>query len=167
MTTTDDLKPVAAFLDEDDCLVLPWKDKEYRIEALPARLGLRIQRIMSAAEKAMRDDQEVDPELLTDEDEADLYPQVLGDVYDQMLDDGVSFVRLKLAANAAMMWTVYSAELAIEFWEAGGKAPAPNREQRRAKTTHTAGGTTTKRRASGSGTNTRAKRSGTAPKAGA
>ena len=168
MNTTDDLQPVSAFLDEDDHLVLPWQGHEYRIAPVSARTGLRIQRVLSAAEKAARAGDEMpDEEVLSDEEELDLYPDVLGDVYEQMLDDGVSFIRLKLAATAAMMWTVYGDEIAIEFWAAGGKAPAPNRQQRRAKTTRTGGASTTKRPASGTGTNTRPKRSGSARKAGA
>lgn len=166
MSTTDDLQPVTAFLDEDECLVLPWKGKEYRIEPVSARTGLRIEKIMSAAEKAARDkDAKVDDQLLSDAEELDMYTDVLGDVYEEMLEDGISFRRLKLAATAAMMWTVYDEDIAIEFWEAGGKAPAPNRQQRRAATTRTGGASTTKRPASGTGTSTRRKPSGSARKA--
>lgn len=159
MNTTDDMDHIDDFLAEDDQLVLEWKGREYRIDPVSAKVGLRVERIISAAERNARGaaqdgDQE---QVLSDSDELDLYPDLLGDVYDQMIEDGVTFIRLKLAATATMMWTVYDEEVALEYWNAGGKAPAPNREQRRAKTTRTAGATSTKRPASGTGTSTRAK----------
>lgn len=166
MTTTDKLKAVQAYLDEDDHLVIPWQGKEYRVRPVSARIGLRCERIMAAAEQAVRDeDAPLDQEVLSDAEELDLYPDLLGDVYQQMIDDDVSFRRLKLAANTVMIWTVYDEDHASEFWAAGGKAPAPNREQRRAATTRTGGASTTKRPASGTGTNTRPKRNATASKA--
>lgn len=166
-TTTDDMDHIDDFLEEDDQLVLEWKGREYRIEPVSAKVGLRVERIISAAERNARGAaQEGDQEqVLSDSDELDLYPDLLGDVYEQMLDDGVTFIRLKLAATATMMWTVYDEEVALEYWNAGGKAPAPNREQRRAKTTRTGGATSTKRPGSGTGTSTRRKPSATQRKA--
>jgi|SRR5699024_4769418 len=167
MNTTTDMDHIDDFLEEDDQLVLEWKGHEYRINPVSAKVGLRVERIISAAERNARGAaQEGDEEqVLSDSDELDLYPDLLGDVYEQMLEDGVTFIRLKLAATATMMWTVYDEEVALEYWNAGGKAPAPNREQRRAKTTRTAGASTTKRQGSGTGTSTRAKRSATQRKA--
>lgn len=157
--TKNELDHVDDFLDEDEALQLTWRGKTYSIPPVDARTGLRIERVMAAAEQAARDkDAKPDDQVLSDMDELDLYPDVLGPVYDEMLDDGISFRRLKLAATAAMMWTVYDEAVAVEFWEAGGKAPAPaNRQQRRAETTRTGGASTTKRPASGSGTSTRRK----------
>ncbi|GAA1327608.1 hypothetical protein GCM10009592_14670 [Brachybacterium rhamnosum] len=116
---------------------------------------------MSAAERAQRGASKDDDEaqVLSDAEELDLYPDVLGPVYDELLDDGVPFRRLKLAATAAMLWTIHTEDVALDYWAAGGKAPAPNREQRRAATTRTGGANSTKRRASGTGTSTRPQRS--------
>ena len=167
MNTTDDMQATDDFLDEEEQLVLPYRGKEYRINPVSAKVGLRVERIISAAERSARGaerdgDQE---QVLSDSDELDLYPDLLGDTYDELLEDGATFIRLKLAATAVMMWTVYDEEVALEYWNAGGKAPAPNREQRRAKTTRTGGASSTKRPGSGTGTSTRAKRSATPRKA--
>lgn len=169
MTDKNDMQDYDDFAGEDAPLALDYRDKTYLVQPLPAMTGLRVQRLISAAERASRgrEDEQADEQVVSDTEELDLYPDVLGDVYQELLDDGVSFIRLKLAATAAMLWTVYDEDTALDYWAAGGKAPAPaNRAQRRAKTTRTGGATSTKRQASGTGTSTRRKPSGNARKAG-
>lgn len=164
--TTNDLEDVDAFIDEDAPLDLTYHGKTYSIAPLDARTGLTVQRAFAASARLQDGDEltEKDKAVLAEDDE-DLWARILGDVYDELLDDGVSFIGLRLAANAAILWTVQDRDVALEFWEAGGKAPAPNREQRRAKTTRTGGANTTKSRASGTGTSTRPKQSGSGRKA--
>ena len=164
---TNDMQDYDDFAAEDEALQLPYRGKTYQVQPLDAQTGLRVQRLISAAERASRgkEDPSADEQIVADAEELDLYPDVLGDVYQELLDDGVSYIRLKLAATAAMLWTVYDEETALDYWAAGGKAPARNRQQRRAKTTRTDGASTAKRRASGSGTNTRPKTSGGGRKA--
>ncbi|MDN5686465.1 MAG: hypothetical protein L0G94_07240 [Brachybacterium sp.] len=162
----NDMKETDEFLDEDEHLVLTYRGKDYSIPPVDAKTGLRIERIMSAADRAQRgaDTEKDEKQVLSDADEMDLYPDVLGPVYDELLDDGVSFIRLRLAATAAMLWTISGDDVAHEYWEAGGKAPAPNRQQRRAKTTRTGGASSTRGQASGTGTSTRRKQSASQPK---
>ncbi|UQN29483.1 DUF7426 family protein [Brachybacterium kimchii] len=151
----------------DDSLVLPINGKDYRIPAVSAQLGLKLQRILEVTEDAQNNrasDEDVQ-ELISDAEELELYPDVLGDAYDEMLSDGISYPRLRLAAITAILWNVHGEDMAAEFWAAGGKAPEPNRAQRRAPKTRTGGASTTKRPASGSGTSTRRKPSGSARKA--
>lgn len=168
MTDKNDMQDYDDFAGEDAPLALDYRDKTYLVQPLPAMTGLRVQRLISAAERASRgrEDEQADEQVVSDTEELDLYPDVLGDVYQELLDDGVSFIRLKLAATAAMLWTVYDEDTALDYWAAGGKAPARNRAQRRAETTRTGGATSTKRQASGTGTSTRRKPSGNARKAG-
>lgn len=164
---TNDMQDYDDFAAEDETLQLPYRGKIYEIQPLDAMTGLRVQRLISAAERASRgaDDPSADNQIVSDAEEMDLYPDVLGEQYQELLDDGVSYIRLKLAATAAMLWTVYDEDTAMEYWAAGGKAQARNREQRRAKTTRTGGASTAKRPASGNGTSTRAKTSGGGRKA--
>lgn len=167
MTDKNDLQDYDDFAGEDSPLLLPYRGKTYEVRPLPAMTGLRVQRLISAAERAEsgKENEAADAQLAADAEELDLYPDVLGDVYEELLEDGVSYIRLKLAATAAMLWTVYDEETALEYWAASGKAPEPaNRQQRRAKTTRTGGASSTKRPASGTGTSTRPKKSGSAPK---
>ncbi|MFE5777078.1 hypothetical protein [Brachybacterium sp. NPDC056505] len=151
----------------DDALVLPINGKDYRIPAVSAQLGLKLQRILEVTEDAQNNrasDEDVQ-ELISDAEEMELYPDVLGDAYDEMLADGISYPRLRLAAITAILWNVHGEDMAADYWAAGGKAPEPNRAQRRAPKTPTGGASTTKRPASGSGTSTRRKPSDSARKA--
>lgn len=163
--TTNDMDAVDDFLDEDAPLVLNYRGKDYSIDPLNARTGLKVQRAFAASAR-IQDGEELTEKdkAVLEEDDEDLWPEILGDTYDELLDDGASFIALRLAANATILWTVQDRDMALQFWEAGGKAPAPNRAQRRAKTTRTGGANTTKSRASGTGTSTRPKQSASKPK---
>lgn len=165
MAQNNAFKDLDQFL--DDTLTLPVGGKNYVIEPVDAVLGLRLQRILEVTEDAQNDnaDEEDIKGMVSDAEELDLYPDVLGDVYQQLLDDGVSFTRLRLVAVTAILWNVHGEEIAAEYWAAGGKAPEPNRAQRRAKKTPTGGASSTKRQGSGSGTSTRQKPSASAAKA--
>ncbi|WP_345600453.1 DUF7426 family protein, partial [Thermocatellispora tengchongensis] len=89
-----------------------------------------------------------DMEILSDADERRMYREALGPAWDQLVDDGASFAALKLAAMTNIIHYVRDPETAEAYFNAGGKAPAPNRAARRTATrTRTGAATTTKPRA--------------------
>lgn len=148
---------------------LPIGGVSYRINGVDAETGLLIQRLMDAGIKAAQTNGalDLDEDLLDDAQELSTYESVLGDAYQQMLDDGVDWEELKRAAMTAMIWIYFDEETAEKFWESGnaGEAVAPspgqpptgaNRATRRASS---AAVRSTRSRASTSGT--RASRSTT------
>ncbi|QCX77673.1 hypothetical protein C9F11_20190 [Streptomyces sp. YIM 121038] len=140
-------------LDEllDETLVLPIKGRRYTIEAPSAETGLRVQTIVQAAAVAASGGQ-VDEEALGDAAEGDLYRDLLGDAYDQMLADGVKWPALKHAARTAIAWVVQDKAAAERVWLSGGDPSrlAPNRAERRS-----GGANTTRNQGSSSGTSGR------------
>jgi hypothetical protein len=152
---------------------LPIDGVTYRIDDVDAETGLLIQRLMDAGIRAgqVGGAVDMDEELLSDAQELNSYEDILGDAYQQMVDDGVGWAALKRAAVTTMMWIYFDEETAEKFWESGSaeKAVAPetgqpptgaNRHTRRASA---ATASTTRKRASG--TATRASRSTAAKKA--
>jgi len=151
-----ELKELDSFL--NPTLLVPAMGKEYRIAAVDAATGLRLQKMMVTGMKtyAGQDLTEKDLELVSDEDEEDFYRTVLGPVYDELLADKVPYQGLKQIASLVMIWTTQSFDAAQQYFLAGGKAPEPNREARRTATrTRTAAATTTQKPASQSSTSTR------------
>ncbi|MGW2062807.1 DUF7426 family protein [Streptomyces sp. NPDC001937] len=140
----------------DDTLSLPIKGRTYVVEAPSAEIGLRTQAIVQAAAIA-QDGGRANERVLADAAERDLYADLLGDAYDEMVADGVKWPALKHAALTAMVWVVHSREQAERFWNSGGdpKAMAPNRASRRSQAAGSGAASTTNSRGSGSGTSTR------------
>jgi len=151
-----DLKQLGSFL--DPILAVPYRGKTYEIPAVDAETGLRLQKLVAAGVRTALDG-EIDPatiELVNDADEKGFYETLLGPVYDELIADGASSPAVKFIGQTALMWHAQDFEMAETFWRAEGKAPAPNREQRRTATrTSTAAATTTKKPASRTGTTTR------------
>ena len=152
---------------------LPIGGITYRINGVSAETGLLVQRLMDAGIKAGQTGAalDLDDDLLDDAQELSTYEAVLGDAYQQMLDDGVDWEELKRASMTAMIWIYFDEETAEKFWETGaaGEALAPvtgqppsgaNRAVRRASS---AAARKTPSRASTNGT--RASRSTTRTKA--
>lgn len=157
-----ELKELDDFL--SPILSVPARGKEYRINAVDAETGLRLQKMMANGMKisAGLDLTEKDLELVSDEEEEDFFRTVLGPTYDELIADKIPYQGLKAIASLVMIWTTQSFDAAQQYFLAGGKAPAPNRAERRTATrTRTAAASTTKRPASASGTSTRKR----APKA--
>ncbi|MFD9146203.1 hypothetical protein ACFWDF_02870 [Streptomyces diastaticus] len=137
----------------DETLQLPIRGRVYTVPAPPAAVGLRTQRLIAiAARAADGDDVDVDAELLADAEERDLYAEVLGGAYEEMMADGVSWPVLKHASVTAMVWIAQNKDAAEKYWNTGGdpKRMAPNRAARRS-----GGANTTRSQGSTSGTSTR------------
>lgn len=144
------LEEAAAWLDGD--LILPIGGKKYRVPEFNAEVGMRVEIILNAARGKMSERQQ---QVLSDEGERDTYRDILGDAYEQMADDGVSWPRIKHAAITAMYHFNISPAAAEEYWNgSAGKATA-GRPSRPATRGTTAGASSTKPRASGSGTRSR------------
>ena len=153
-----ELKELDDFL--SPTLVVPARGKDYRIAAVDAATGLRLQKMLTIGVKAYsgKDPSEKDLELVSDEDEESFFQSVLGDTYAELIADKIPYPGLKAIASLAMIWTTQGFDAAQQYFLAAGKAPAPNREARRTATrTSTAAATTTRKPASPSTTSTRSK----------
>ncbi|WP_181034118.1 hypothetical protein [Arthrobacter sp. GMC3] len=148
----------------DSTLSLPIGGKEYVIPPINAEVGLRMQDIMNVAAKAAqakKDGKEYvmterDEELLSDDEEISIYRDAIGEAWDEMTEDGVTWEEMKLCALTAIFHATQGPEFAEEYFNSGGKVQAPNREARRMATrTRTAAATTTKNPASRTTTSTR------------
>ncbi|KUF19590.1 DUF7426 family protein [Streptomyces silvensis] len=141
-------------LDEllDETLTLPIGGRRYTIPAPSADTGLRVQTIVQAAAVAASGGQ-VDEQALGDAAEGDLYRDLLGPAYDEMLANGVTWPALKHAARTAIAWVVQDKAAAERVWSSGGDPSrlAPNRQERR----RSGGANTTRSAASTSGTSGR------------
>lgn len=61
----------------------------------------------------------------------DQYRAILGDVYDQMIEDDVPYEALRLMVASILVWVQQGRDEAIEFWDCGGNPT--NRKARRSK----------------------------------
>jgi hypothetical protein len=144
----------------DDTLSLPIGDKVYIVPAPNAELGLWCQRMVAAGLmiQAGQTPPESMPKLtLDDEDEEALYRRMLGDAFDALLADGVSWPKIQIVGQTALLWIGSGRPLAEEFWNSGGDPEAfpPARKRTRPGSTSTGEARTTKRRGSTSGTTSR------------
>lgn len=143
--------------------------REYVVADVSAATGRWVHRLTDKAAKARQrldageDPEAVDADLhLSDEAENDLYEQLLGSTYDELVDDEVPHRKAMLVGQLAYAWVLRGLEGARRVWEADG-APKPNREQRRATSRASgskskasgASASTTRPRASTSRTKTR------------
>lgn len=143
----------------DDTLSLPIGDRVYVVPAPDAELGLWCQRMISAGLMIQAGQTPPDnmPALtLDDGDEEALYRRMLGDTYNELINDAVSWPRIQLIGQTALLWIGSGRPLAEEFWNSGGDPEAfpPLRKPSRGSTS-TAGVRTTKRPASTTGTKSR------------
>lgn len=165
-------------------LSLVIRGREYTVPLPSAELGLWCQRIAQAAgqidgastEAEMRDAVDAIQNLPPlDGQDLTLAQRALGEVYDQLVADGVPYPYIEFAGQTAYVWIVGGEDAAERYWTSGGRPealrPAGSRAQRRAtaKTggkTGTAAGSATKPRASTSGTSTPRKSGGSGSKRG-
>lgn len=158
----------------EEPLVLPLRGtdgklKDYKIEPVTAADGIMLQEFMADIQ-AMARKQQAGQEV-TEEDAAkfgaedslaQLEEKSLGKgVREQMVKDGVRLRSIQVAGMTAFYWQTLqdNGETAEAYWKSGGKAPKPNRAQRRTATRTQQGAATT--------TQKRASQTGTKPKAGA
>lgn len=154
----------------DPGLTLTVRGKEYTLPLASGELGLWCRRTAAVAGEihAASSEDEVQAAVDAAQDLPDLpgkrltlHERVLGEVYQQMLEDEVPDPYIQFCGATAYVWIVGGEEQAKRFWEAGGRPESlgpGNRAQRRA-TTRTAGrktagaaATATRRAASSSGT---------------
>lgn len=146
---------------EDDALEIPGipstkhpAGRTYRFASPDAKTGLLL---TALADLAVRANQGKDIERaaekleLDDDQERDLMRDVLGATLDEMLADGVSWVRIQKLNQYLFIHFAMGAEIAADGLKAPGGATPPNRAARRAKPTpsraSTAGKTPRKARA--------------------
>ncbi|GAA5056466.1 DUF7426 family protein [Streptomyces similanensis] len=124
-------KELGALLDAG--LPLPIGGKTYTVPPPSAKTGLRVQNVMQAAATAAGGGK-VSDAVLDDAAELDLYRDVLGTAYAEMIADGVKWPALKHCAMTAVAWIIQDEDAAERYWNSGGDPSqlAPNRATRRA-----------------------------------
>lgn len=159
----------------DPTLRLPIDGKEYVVPPADAATGLYCQKFLGAIKSLAKaitgqdvdEDQDEDEdapapnvdadavEVLDDHQEVELYQRCLGPVYQELLDDGVDWPRIRHAGMTAFWYVAAGEQRAEQFWR-GEVGKAGNRAERRRKTSSsTAAASTTRKRASTSGTSSR------------
>lgn len=129
--------------------------KLYKIESPSGRDGLKIEAITQAAVTLVNGGEDVNTELLDDDEERNTFRLLLGDQYEEMLEDGVKWVWLRHAALTVLMWVNSGLQTAEQYWASAGdpELMARNRAERRSKQrASSAAETSTRGRASMSGT---------------
>ncbi|MFD8611081.1 hypothetical protein [Streptomyces sp. NPDC059631] len=142
----------------DAGLPLPIGDRIYVVPPPSAEVGLRVQRVMQAAATAANGGQ-ISETVLDDVAEMDLYRDVLGTAYAEMIAAGVKWPMLKHCAMTAVAWIMQDEDAAERYWNSGGDPSqlAPNREARRSSSAQAG---TTRSRGSGSSTTSQGKSGG-------
>lgn len=140
--------PLWDFLDEDGITDLPLiksakhpEGKHYVIPSPDANTGLRLQGLAELVAKQRAkvqiSERDVARLRLNDEEEREFFQQVMGTAYVEMVEDGVSWERIKRLGMYAFTYFAVGREAAEKAAREGafsGKAPAPlNRAQRRAR----------------------------------
>lgn len=159
-------KDLGAYVLDEATLRLPVDGKVYKIDPVPADIGLRAQTIVTlgltatAAIEAGRDVpgvSERDKQILSDSEERDLYGELLGDAYDEMITDGVPWLVLKHAAITVMIDCTADRESAEAFWASLGKRPetADRKPSKKVASNGTGAARRTRARASTVGTTSR------------
>lgn len=163
----------------DPGLTLTVLGKEYTLPLPSAELGLWCRLVAQVAgdvnAASTEDDVQASiariealPDLPGGKD-VSLPQRVLGDVYEQLVADGVPDPYIQFCGQTAYVWILAGVDKAAEFWTSGGRPEAlspANRETRRARSsgrTSTAAVPETLTAASGSGTRSRKTSSGNAP----
>lgn len=149
-------------LDEllDPRLELVIGGKVYVVEPPNAELGLWCERVLQTGANlhaAERDEQvtEVmqrfgDAPPPGDNPDLPLQARVLGGTYQQMVDDGVAWPKVKFCGHTTFIWITMGEEAALAYWNAGGRPeqPAPNRAARRKTSPPTGAAPSTRKRGS-------------------
>ncbi|MGW2095779.1 DUF7426 family protein [Promicromonospora sukumoe] len=106
------MEDLAAFM--DPALRLPIGGREYGIHC-SAWQGLHLRRLFA------------DPtRILDDESERTEILHMLGDTYQQMVDDDISWPRIAHAGRTALFWFGISPEAGARYWESVGGAASGN-----------------------------------------
>lgn len=150
----------------EEPLVLPIRGTDYEIPPVSAANGIRLQEFMAniqaiAKKQQAGEDVENDAAQFGSDDSLQELEEVSlsKSTRDKMIDDGVSLRTVKVAGMTAFYWQTIQdgGETASAYWASGGKAPKPNRAQRRTATqTRQGAGTTTRKPASATTTKQKA-----------
>lgn len=148
----------------EEPLTLPIRGKDYKIQPAAAAEGIRLQEFladMRALSQKSKAGEAVDDDAIKFHENLEELEQIsLGkDLRAEMIADGLPLRLIEVAGMTAFYWQAMSdgGETARAYWESGGKAPTPNRAQRRTATpTRQGAATTTKKPASRTGTKPKA-----------
>lgn len=147
------LKDLAEFEDPD--LHLIYRKKKYTVPAASFSLGKYLYKVMDLGMTEARhkeagtqptEEEQAEYESITnDAGEEDFIVRCLGEkLMGKMEADGVPYKIFSLMAQTLMMDTTQSRDVALAYWNASGKAPAPASGQTTATQTPEDEGTTTK-----------------------
>lgn len=141
------LKPLDSFT--QDTLTLPiTAEKSYTFKAVPAAVGLWLQRVTQATVEAQEaekrgetasltqaDLEQLAPPPMPDGSRPDMVAILLGDARDELLADGISAPAMEFIIATLTVWATAGRDTAIEFWQSEGKpgkVKAPQDRRRKA-----------------------------------
>lgn len=135
-------------LADDPVLELPIDGRVYVVQGVDGETGVWATLLLELGQAALAG-KEVDGSRLDDDQERETYARLMGDTYQELLDAGVKWERIKHCAYTTLLWVTSGMKAAETFWvtwgkDAEGEAEArPNRATRRASE---AAATTTRKR---------------------
>jgi hypothetical protein len=133
-------------LDEliDPVLRLPIHGKTYEVRSPSAELGIKLERLFQSAiaQSAGVSASDISDIKLSDDEERNLYKQLLGPVWDEMVVDDLPWVYVKHVGVTALLWVAGGLDAAEAYWStAPGEAKRPEPQDHKApankKTTRT------------------------------
>lgn len=122
------LKPLDTFF--NPTLRLPvTSGKTYEIQPVDADTGVWVTAVMGISSRAQLGNKEPTPDelariVMDDEAQESMYKRLLGDVYDELIEDGHNWEVIKFVGTTAMIWVTAGLEAAEEYWNAGGDPKA-------------------------------------------
>lgn len=127
-----DLAELAA----DPVLELPIDGRIYVVHGVDAETGIWANLLVELGQAAMAG-KDVDGSRLDDDQERDAYIRLLGDTFQELVDAGMSWERIKHCAYTALIWITSGMAGAEAFWltwqaAEGEEEARPNRASRRA-----------------------------------
>jgi len=157
-------RDLGAFL-ADDALEVPVDGKVYRIASPDAKTGLWLTALANLGEREVAGERLTPDEIaalrLDDGDEQDFIRKVLGRTVDELVADGVSWVKVQRISRYAFYYFAIGPEAADHLTASGalsGEARAPRQSRAARRQASQGGATTTTAPASTGGTTSRRKR---------
>lgn len=121
----------------DSTLKLPIGGKSYVIPSPDAELGLRCQVIADISRKASIGMPVTDAErammTVSDDQEESWFARTMGPAYEEMLTDGVDWVKIRHAAGTVFIWITQGQSSAERYWGSNrpeGRAPKAPRDRK-------------------------------------
>jgi len=138
-----------------DYLDFPIGDETYRVWEVSASVAVTVMKLADIG-RDVHEGRDADTSELSDGEERDLYARLLGETWDQLIDDDLPWSDVQAVCASVMAWVVRDKDTAEQVWNSGGKPPG--------EATPTPGNRASRRASKGSATTTKKPASGTRTK---